>query len=50
MNLQDIYDLLESHLGNQIDCAPEKIGKMKRVKLPIPEEYGGGSVTGYGYE
>ena len=50
MDLQDIYDLLESHLGNQIDCAPEKIGKMKRVKLPIPEEYGGGSVTGYGYE
>ena len=24
--------------------------KMKRVKLPIPPEYGGGVVTGYGYE
>ena len=50
MNLQDLYDLIESHLDNQIDCAPEKIGRMKRIKLPIPEEYGGGSVTGYGYE
>lgn len=50
MNLQDIYDLIESHLDNRTDCVPEKLGKMKRIKLPIPEEYGGGTVTGYGYE
>lgn len=47
MELQDIYNLLETHLGNCIDHAN---GKMKRVKLPIPEEYGGGFATGFGYE
>lgn len=50
MELREIYNLLESHLENFTDYAPEKNGKMKRVKLPIPEEYGGGWVTGYGYE
>ena len=43
MNLQDIYDLLESHLDNEI-CTPQE--KMKRVNLPIPCEYGGGWATG----
>lgn len=38
------------NLENRIDYAPAKNGKMKRVKLPIPEEYGGGFVTGFGYE
>lgn len=50
MDVQDIYNLLEAHLGNRIDYAPDKMGKLKRIKLPIPEEYGGGFVTGYGYE
>ena len=50
MEIQDIYNLLEAHLGNRIDYAPDKMGKLKRIKLPIPEEYGGGIVTGYGYE
>lgn len=51
MNAQDIYDLLAAHLENGI-CNPqvEKMGKLKRMRLPIPEEYGGGIVTGYGYE
>lgn len=47
MELNDIYNLIESHLENGIDHAS---GKMKRVKLPIPEEYGGGFATGFGYE
>lgn len=38
------------NLEKRIDYAPAKNGKMKRVKLPIPEEYGGGFVTGFGYE
>lgn len=50
VELQDIYDLLETHLGNCTGYAPEKMGKLKRVRLPIPAEYGGGTVTGYGYE
>lgn len=50
MQLQDIYDLLEANLGNCIDYAPSKMSKLKRVKLPIPEEYGGGVATGMGYE
>lgn len=48
MNIQELYDLIESHLDNEICSPPNK--KMKRIKLPIPEEYGGGVVTGYGYE
>ena len=50
MNAQQIYDLIASHLGNEI-CNPqdEKMGKLKRMRIPIPEEYGGGIVTGYGY-
>jgi integrase len=47
MDINDIYNLLESHLDNEIDHANKK---MKRVKLPIPEEYGGGFATGFGYE
>ena len=47
MELQEIYNLIESHLDNGIDHASDK---MKRVKLPIPEEYGGGFATGYSYE
>ena len=50
MELQQLYDLIESHLDNGILGPQEKMGKLKRVKLPIPEEYGGGFVTGYGYE
>lgn len=50
MKLQELYDLIESHLENCTDDAPEKVGRLKRTRLPIPEEYGGGSVTGYGYE
>lgn len=50
MELQELYNLIESHLDNGINYAPDKMGKLKRVKLPIPEEYGGGYVTGYGQE
>lgn len=41
--VEDIRVLL-ANLGNQIP-EPDKI-VMKRVKLPIPEDYGGGYVTG----
>ena len=44
MELQDLYDLIESHLDNGIPGPQEKMGKLKRVKLPIPKEYGGGVV------
>ena len=44
MELQEIYDLLESHLGNRIER--ESAAIMKRIKLPIPEEFGGGLATG----
>lgn len=50
MELKQIYDLIEAHLDNEILNPQEKMGKLKRVKLPIPEEYGGGFVTGYGWE
>lgn len=50
MELQDLYNLIESNLDNRINYAPEKMGKLKRTKLPIPEEFGGGFVTGYGQE
>lgn len=50
MQLQDIYDLLEANLGNCIDYAQVNMSKLKRVKLPIPKEYGGGVATGLGYE
>lgn len=46
MNIRDLYNLIEQNLDNDI-CS--KNGKMKRVKLPIPEEFGGGVVTGEGY-
>ena len=50
MDVQELYDLIESHLGNSI-CSPQsKMGKRKRMRMPIPEEFGGGIVTGYGYE
>ena len=39
------------NLDNAISCEPqETVKKNKRVKLPVPEEYGGGTVTGFGYE
>ena len=44
MDIQDIYNLLESHLENGINR--ESAERMKRVKLPIPQEYGGGWATG----
>lgn len=50
MELQDIYNLIEANLDNEINHMSGKNGKMKRIKLPIPKEYGGGFVTGYGYE
>ena len=50
MELSDIYNLIEAHLDNEIFSPQDKMGKLKRVKLPVPKEYGGGVVTGYGYE
>lgn len=51
MDAQEIYDLIASHLDNGIrNPIDEKMGKLKRMRIPIPEEYGGGIVTGYGYE
>ena len=44
MRIEELYDLIESHLENQI--IRESKGKMGRVKLPIPKEYGGGWATG----
>ncbi len=49
MDIQELYNLIESHLENGIECESERKGKMKRVKLPVPEEFGGGTVTGLGY-
>lgn len=50
MNAQELYDFIAANLGNGI-CNPqeEKMGKLKRMRIPIPEEYGGGIATGYGY-
>lgn len=50
MDAQQIYDLIVANLDNGI-CNPqeEKMGKLKRMRIPIPEEYGGGIATGYGY-
>lgn len=39
-----------ANLDNGTSCEPNSMGKLKRVKLPIPAEYGGGIVTGFGYE
>lgn len=50
MEVQQLYDLIEANLDNGILNPQDKMGKLRRVKLPIPEEYGGGFVTGYGYE
>ena len=50
MELQELYNLIESHLDNEISSPQEKMGKFKRIRLPIPEEYGGGIATGWGYE
>lgn len=50
MEIQELYDLIESHLDNGIISPQEKMGRLKRTRLPIPKEYGGGIVTGYGYE
>lgn len=51
MDAQEIYDLIASHLDNGI-CNPQtdKMGKLKRMRIPIPEEYGGGVATGYGID
>lgn len=46
MDIQDVYNFLKSNLDNEI-CSPN--AKMKRIKLPIPEEFGGGYATGEGY-
>ena len=43
MDIQDLYNLIEANLDNRI-CS--KDSQMKRIKLPIPEEYGGGIATG----
>lgn len=51
MELQELYDLIGSHLDNgTLIPQAEKMGKLKRMRLPIPPEYGGGVATGYGYE
>ena len=44
MEVQALYDLIESHLENGI--IRESKDGMKRVRLPIPIEYGGGYATG----
>lgn len=44
MEIQELYDLIESHLENGI--IRESKNGMKRVRLPIPVEYGGGYATG----
>ena len=51
MDVQALYDFIAANLDNGI-CNPqvEKMGKYKRMRIPIPEEYGGGIATGYGYE
>ena len=47
----DELRLLITNLDREISPEPKPSDKrMKRVKLPIPPEYGGGVVTGYGYE
>ena len=43
MRIDQIYDLLESHLDNCTGNESKK--KMKRTRLPIPEEYGGGVIV-----
>ena len=43
MNIQDLYNLIEANLDNHICSSNDP---MKRVKLPIPEEFGGGMATG----
>lgn len=43
MDIQDLYNLIEANLGNHI-CSNND--PMKRVRLPIPEEFGGGMATG----
>ena len=55
MESKTIYTIDElrqmlTNLENGTSCEPNSMGKLKRVKLPIPEEYGGGVVTGFGYE
>ena len=51
MNAQELYDFIAANLDNGI-CNPQvdKMGRHKRMRIPIPEEYGGGIATGYGYE
>ena len=47
--LNEIQDLL-AYLDNGIGGPQDKMGRYRRVQLPIPKEYGGGIATGYGYE
>lgn len=47
--IDELREIL-TNLDNGISCGQQNMGKLKRVKLPIPEEYGGGIVTGFGYE
>lgn len=47
--IDELREML-TNLENGISCGQQNMGKLKRVKLPIPEEYGGGIVTGFGYE
>ena len=51
MDAQELYDLIASHLDNEIrNPQVDKLGRQKRMRIPIPEEYGGGIATGYGYD
>lgn len=43
MDIQDLYNLIEANLDNHIRSSSDP---MKRIKLPIPEEFGGGMATG----
>lgn len=43
MDIQDLYNLIEANLDNHIRSSNDP---MKRIRLPIPEEFGGGMATG----
>lgn len=47
--VEELCGLL-AHLDNGIPEPKDKMGKLKRMRIPIPVEYGGGIVTGYGYD
>ena len=51
MSPQELYDFIAANLDNEIrNPQVEKMGKYKRMRIPIPKEYGGGIATGYGYD